>query len=181
MKPVRCGCGGEPIVGHIEKTSYLPKDRWYIGCPECDICTKTYDTEAEAIEAWNKALSAKDINVPTKDNLISRQDAIKALGDAHFQNYGNAIMIIQDLPSAEPERKWIPVTEALPKNSEHDWVLGQIRETDSGYLWIPCQVEYRQIKDDWYEESIGWMKENPDHAFEVIAWMPLPKPYRGDR
>ena len=36
-------------------------------------------------------------------DLISRQKAVKALGDAHFQNYGNAIMIIQDLPSAEPE------------------------------------------------------------------------------
>ena len=79
---------------------------------------------------------------------------------------------------AEPERRWIPVTEALPNNS--DWVLGQIRETDSGYLWIPRVVEYREIKDDWYEDSIGWLKKNPDHAFEVIAWMPLPEPYRGE-
>ena len=77
--------------------------------------------------------------------------------------------------------KWIPVTEALPNNEEYDWVLGQIRETDSGYLWIPRQVEYREIKDDWYEDSIGWLKENPDHAFEVIAWMPLPERYRGER
>ena len=77
--------------------------------------------------------------------------------------------------------KWTPVTEALPNNAEYDWVLGQIRETDSGYLWIPRQVEYREGKDDWYEESIGWLKENPDHAFEVIAWMPLPKVYRGDQ
>ena len=76
--------------------------------------------------------------------------------------------------------KWIPVSEALPNNEEYDWVLGQIRETDSGYLWIPRQVEYREIKDDWYEDSIGWLKENPDHAFEVIAWMPLPERYRGE-
>lgn len=77
--------------------------------------------------------------------------------------------------------KWIPVSEALPDNEEYDWVLGQIRETDSGYLWIPRQVEYREIKDDWYEDSIGWLKKNPDHAFEVIAWMPLPEPYRKER
>ena len=76
--------------------------------------------------------------------------------------------------------KWIPVSEALPNNAEYEWVLGQIREKDIGYLWIPRQVEYRESKDDWYEESIGWLKENPDHAFEVIAWMPLPKVYRGE-
>ena len=76
--------------------------------------------------------------------------------------------------------KWTPVTEALPKNSGHDWVLGQIRETDSGYLWIPKVMEYRESSDDWFEESIGWLKKNPDHAFEVIAWMPLPEPWRGE-
>ena len=59
LKPVRCGCGGEPVVGHIKKTSYLPKDRWYIGCPKCDICTGIYDTEAEAITTWNKAMGER--------------------------------------------------------------------------------------------------------------------------
>ena len=58
LKPVRCGCGEEPVVGHIKKTSYLPKDRWYIGCPKCDICTGLYDTEAEVVEAWNTAVRA---------------------------------------------------------------------------------------------------------------------------
>ena len=109
-------------------------------------------------------------------DLISRQDALDAVNDC-----GICIQRILDIPSAEPERKWTACSEALPNNKEYDWVLGQIRETDSGYLWIPRQVEYREIKDDWYEDSIGWLKENPDHAFEVIAWMPLPESYRGDR
>ena len=59
LKPVPCGCGGEAKVGHIKKTSYLLKDRWYIGCPKCDICTGIYDTEAEAIEAWNRAMGER--------------------------------------------------------------------------------------------------------------------------
>lgn len=89
-------------------------------------------------------------------------------------------VIRQTVEDMKNRWKWIPVTEALPNNEEYDWVLGQIRETDSGYLWIPRQVEYREIKDDWYEDSIGWLKENPDHAFEVIAWMPLPEPWKGE-
>lgn len=116
-------------------------------------------------------------------DLIRREDVEEALqglhvGDVRF--FEKLRKALDAIPSAEPERKWIPVSEALPNNEEYDWVLGQIRETDSGYLWIPRQVEYREIKDDWYEDSIGWLKENPDHAFEVIAWMPLPESYKGD-
>ena len=125
-------------------------------------------------------------------DLIRREDAIDEIREVYeelfptasgaFDEFVVTIIpnILRNLPSAEPERKWIPVTEALPKNLEHDWVLGQIRETDSGYLWIPKVVEYRESSDDWFEESIGWLKKNPDHAFEVIAWMPLPKPWRGE-
>lgn len=54
LKPVNCGCGGEPVVGHIETSG-----RWYIGCPDCDICTGLYDTKAEVIEAWNKAMGER--------------------------------------------------------------------------------------------------------------------------
>ena len=72
---------------------------------------------------------------------------------------------------------WLPVDEMKPDNNDWDWVIGQIREKDSGYLWIPNVVEYREAKDDWYIEGIGWLKSNPDDAFEVIAWMPLPKKY----
>ena len=112
-----------------------------------------------------------------REDLVKELNAQFAVGDITREIAND---ILNHIPSAEPERKWIPVTEALPNNEEYDWVLGQIRETDSGYLWIPRQVEYREIKDDWYEDSIGWLKENPDHAFEVIAWMPLPEPWRGE-
>ena len=124
-------------------------------------------------------------------DLINREDAIEILSERAESLRGmngdlggacrGAMRIIEALPSAEPERKWIPVNEALPNNAEHDWVLGQIRETDSGYLWIPKVVEYRELSDDWFEDSIGWLKKNPDHAFEVIAWMPLPEPWKGER
>ena len=39
------------------------------------------------------------------NDLISRQGTIDALGNANFKNYGNAIMVIQALPSAEPEKE----------------------------------------------------------------------------
>lgn len=72
-------------------------------------------------------------------DLISRQDAINAVTEVNMQVYeGNAavgrrlyltqdemIAIIESLPSAEPERKWIPVTEALPEEEKSVIVCSQ--------------------------------------------------------
>lgn len=80
----------------------------------------------------------------------------------------------------ENKSGWIPCSERLPDNSEHDWVLAQVQE-DNGYLWIPRVMEYRESKDDWYMNdgvNSGWMKEMHGDAFKVIAWQPLPQPFK---
>ena len=69
LKPVRCGCGGEAVL--CESDKYDSFDFTYmIYCKECGISSDVYDTEAEAIEAWNRAMSAKDINVHDKNTVI---------------------------------------------------------------------------------------------------------------
>ena len=68
--------------------------------------------------------------------------------------------------------KWISVTERLPDNKEHDWVLAQVVE-DNGYMHIPKVMEYRQSKNDWFEETYGWLSEH-NGAFTVTHWMPIP-------
>lgn len=75
--------------------------------------------------------------------------------------------------------RWIPCSERLPNNNEYDWVLAQAQE-DNGNLWIPRVMEYRESKDDWYleDENPCWLKECHGDAFKVIAWMPLPEPYK---
>lgn len=58
LKPVRCGCGGEAevhIMGHE-----LTKTQYYINCEKCDTRTWLFDTEAEAVTVWNKAMGAKE-------------------------------------------------------------------------------------------------------------------------
>lgn len=51
LKPVRCGCGGEA------KVIKSRLDPWFIYCDKCKMCSGYYDTEAEAITAWNRAMS----------------------------------------------------------------------------------------------------------------------------
>lgn len=63
LKPVRCGCGGEANIVF----PFMHTEMYLIECNECGICTSSYNTESEAITAWNRAMSgAKDINVPNK-------------------------------------------------------------------------------------------------------------------
>ena len=54
LKPVRCGCGGEVVYGKwVRKVGVIAHA---VGCKNCGIQTKPYTTEAEAIEAWNRAM-----------------------------------------------------------------------------------------------------------------------------
>lgn len=124
-------------------------------------------------------------------DLIDRQEAINAVKKVDMQVYeGNAaigrrlyltqdemIAIIKSLPSTEPEPKWIPVTEALPKNTE--FVLLTIRRLDKSYNQIPfISVGYVS-----WNQSAWWCAHDGDcdaHNVEVLAWMPLPEPWRGE-
>ena len=70
----------------------------------------------------------------------------------------------------ELERKWIPVTKALPRNETN--VLVTVRD-DSG-------------DTPWEYTSTGWRTPDGKYwvidyeiCYGVIAWMPLPEPLRG--
>ena len=86
------------------------------------------------------------------------------------------------LSSAQPEQRWIPVTEKLPENRE--WVLGIFQEGDTGWINpIPFICDYVGKKtsittqDNWLLKMV----DEPHPYYEklhCIAWMPRPKPYR---
>ena len=49
LKPVPCGCGGEAKVRGI--------NHFWVDCKKCHTSTTVFDSESEAVEAWNKAMS----------------------------------------------------------------------------------------------------------------------------
>ena len=63
LTPVRCGCGGE---AQVRDYSRFGGAFILVECERCGTQTDLYPTEAEAIQAWNRAMGAKDINVPNK-------------------------------------------------------------------------------------------------------------------
>ena len=134
----------------------------------------------------------KDINVPVKD-CISRHAAIDALKndmasldhiikgmsaydvrlDAYVsqRNQVNCdIYTINNLPAVQSEQRWIPVSDRLPEGQTEVIVSCMDNSGDTGFLytssgWMTTDREY-------------WIVDNEINSF-VIAWMPMPEPWRG--
>ena len=107
------------------------------------------------------------------------------------------------------EQRWIPVSERLPQTETEVFITakrkyrdgtyreivttamyedGTVLENDSCWNWIEIDGEWDE-ENDCYIVPKGWWENrhyNPDEVYnnavddEVIAWMPLPEPYRGE-
>ena len=117
-----------------------------------------------------------------------REKLVELLREAPYNIFGNklgncyfdsCLELIADhlIAHGVTVQEWIPVTERLPDNKEHDWVLAQVVE-DNGFMHIPNVMEYRQQRNDWLDETYGWLSEH-NGAFTVTHWMPLPEPPKG--
>ena len=97
------------------------------------------------------------------DDLIKRSDAIGACAYETIECY-EARKAIRALPSADRPQEWIPCSERLPNEKEVVLItndkgnvrFGQFRGTHGKY-WI------------WKNNTLE----------TVLAWMPLPKPWKG--
>ena len=89
---------------------------------------------------------------------IAMKETVKSYAES------NGLLEHMHYATSENEMKWIPVSEMLP--NRHHRVL--------------CYFKYEPespdiISENTYICSGMWMSESD----KVVAWMPLPKPYRG--
>lgn len=87
---------------------------------------------------------------------------------ARVDEIDNCIADLVNAPSAEPEPKWIPVSERLPEEKEMVLITNNKGHVRCG--------QYQGTFDD--KNYRWWWKHNT--LEEVIAWMPLPEPWRGE-
>ena len=96
---------------------------------------------------------------------MTREDAIQYLAETDISPE-HIMELVQALSSSENPNKWIPCSERLPE--EHKEVL-----TCSLGGFIEIQS---------YEDGCGgyWENQKGDWSdiCEVVAWMPLPEPYK---
>ena len=106
------------------------------------------------------------------DDLISRLAAIDAVvawtveDRPDIEMPTDLINRIKNIPSAQPEPHWIPCSERLP---EKDQICIVTDDTQR------CAYEYG-FHNDTYDEVNGWTYL----GHKIIAWMPLPEPWRGE-
>lgn len=112
-------------------------------------------------------------------DCISRQAAIDALnGEMEITGRANAevvkgyVRLVKDrleaLPSAQPEQRWITVTERLPEYDKPVLLSTAWGKTEIGFWtqrgWMIVACSYREFEQG-----------------AVKAWMPLPEPYKDMR
>ena len=111
--------------------------------------------------------------------LIDRQAVIDLWDKYHYTIAVDAMRYdaeLRRLPSVQPEQRWIPCSERLPE--EDNWLGGSGRQFSDEVL---VSVVNYDNEDIWIyiSQTIDgeWALELPSH-FKIIAWMPLPEPYK---
>ena len=80
-----------------------------------------------------------------------------------LEQFGNS----EQLPSAEPEQRWIPCSERLPEESGR-YLISALDGIGRRTTVAPYQPRYK-----------AWTMTGRMAYWKVIAWMPLPESYRG--
>ena len=145
-------------------TDYLPKDDYWkleevlqaLEQPECEDAVSRKALK-NIVEDFREFIN--DLNDYTP---IPRDD---------YKGYMEYLDDINNLPSVTPKQRWIPVTERLPEDAYGCLVT------------VHYDDYYTGEHDAVYREAVGWDGETWNDRsglpidYEVIAWMPQPKPY----
>lgn len=131
----------------------------------------------EYLRGWHnalcKALSEKySIHCEEGNFSVIQEETITGLGLSMNCALGKDVeSYMSTMSSVTPqEPRWIPVSERLPKDNEN--VLVSVIATN--------EKDYFRVGDAWYQPPNGCRGEwkNLMICEEVVAWMPLPKPYK---
>lgn len=115
-----------------------------------------------------RAIERLELNFPIShgaDNSRDRHRYMQALAD---------LQVIKELPSVTPqEPRWILVNEGMPKHTGF-YLIQYSREICHDEL----AVAYYSVEEKESDPDYEWeFKPICGEYKEVIAWMPLPKPY----
>jgi hypothetical protein len=100
--------------------------------------------------------------------------------------FAAAERVLSELPSAQPEQRWIPCSERMP--GEHEWLgTKKFGTTISNEVYVTFEAPDGQRFAKHISFQNGKLSPVDEQRMKVwfkgakpIAWMPLPEPWRGD-
>ena len=124
-------------------------------------------------------------------DLISRQDAIElaiqycpdddGTCSKADEDIRNLLDELEDLPSAQPEQRWIPCSERLPEEKDSGILkkLGIEKKSKDVLATVEVKGE-RMTATAWtHDGTWDWKMKHAFPDYKIIAWMPMPEPYKG--
>ena len=106
-----------------------------------------------------------------------------------MEEMSNSMDLLKELVDKANSLEWIPVSESLP--DVHDSIFAKLYGTDKwdDTFWrtkskeVLVTIEYengaRTVKSSHTTDGKWWIeKETTLSKFKVIAWMPMPEPYK---
>ena len=174
-----------PVQASTSQTKFKPGSKFILEIGEKRIGLDEYNIVGTDLYVWGSLLEKLTPYEPDGDS-ISRQAALDLYSDLYwgderllaFRKELDAVFDkIRALPYVQAEQKWIPCKKKLPEES-NTYIATLI--DDGGYF--TDVVEWNSTfggrwQSVFYDDSpIG---EYHDIS-NVIAWQPLPEPYRGD-
>ena len=145
---------------------------WIVGKDNCQVAVRNMP-----IDKMQKicAIIGEEEQQPCED-CISRQ-VVKDMLTAEWTKYMpmeldmNLSFIldkISAMPYVTPKTEWIPVSERLPEKQDCYLVTTKWKGSYSGDVYIETNMAvYREKPKEW-------------DCKDVIAWMPLPHPYKAE-
>lgn len=135
--------------------------------------------ENKLLEELNKKAKEFDQECGYFLNKCEFQEAYRCAGKT--LGIVAAMEIVQEqekieVPFSRTENEWIPVSECLPKQDEKsEYYTSVIVTLDNGRVAEGC---YRDKEKEWWADAPDGEHYSENVTGHVIAWMPLPEPYK---
>ncbi|MBA4697817.1 MAG: DUF551 domain-containing protein [Ruminococcus sp.] len=106
-----------------------------------------------------------------KNKLMAKEPAVKRC----IEIIRNATTYIE--PKMPARDSWIPVSERLP--ADHKTYICTVLRFEDNYIYS-AELIYYPTDDTWAWQDDPVIKEFDYKTHRVVAWMPLPEPYKAE-